>query len=383
MDALSLLPWFLSIACAVGVVVLFFYAPIFGEKLSSLTGVSAEKTGTYVGVKSSSRRVWVIYNPVKSEKVPTFKKDCFEAARAAGFEDIYFVETLPDSPGDTQAHEAIASGVSRIIAAGGDGTVRLVAGVIAESGEKVTFGILPLGTGNLYARNVGISTDDWEQNLKTAFGNHSSLVDIGWLRATEEVVDSSDSDVSLVSPLHTGEHPFLVISGLGFDSRMIADTNPELKKRIGWGAYVAAGIKNSFIPPVQVKVSVDEGKEVYDMSIRSLFVANSGKLPGGMNLVPDAQPDDGILDICVMDFKHGIIGWLAVFGQVVLQNLGLHLPPRKGRQGFIRFKQAENLDCLIPDGYQIQVDGDPIGRYRRVRIRVQPRAFALACPAPQ
>ncbi|OKL49511.1 hypothetical protein BSR29_00690 [Boudabousia liubingyangii] len=326
----------------------------------------------------------VIYNPVKISDLDRFQAVCKEAAQRNKFDRVEFVPTTEDEPGSTQAAAAVSEGVDRVIAAGGDGTVRLVAGALA--GTEVEFGILPLGTGNLYARNVKIPIDNLEASAQVAFGRQISARDIAWLEASDQdTAQDGPHDLpsrpDLVAPMADGRHPFLVISGLGFDAQMMADTDTRWKEKIGWGAYVAAGVKHAFDDRLHVTLSVDDGQTVRKLSVKSLFFANCGRLPGGANLVPDALSDDGLLDICAMDVQKGVIGWAALGFQVLAQNFGRKGNANKLQPGGLSFLQGKKVQTSTKVARPVQVDGDPIGSYRRLSITVDPGALKVACPA--
>ena len=106
-----------------------------------------------------------------------------------------------------------------LVAVGGDGTVRTVASAVSGTGHAL--GIVPIGTGNLFARNMGIPVDDIDAALTVATSHGSRLVDVGRLT----LLDDETTDHG---------HAFLIIAGIGFDALMIDDTDPELKKNISW-----------------------------------------------------------------------------------------------------------------------------------------------------
>ena len=116
-----------------------------------------------------------------------------------------------------------------VIAVGGDGTVRTVASAVSGTGHAL--GIIPIGTGNLFARNMGVPVDDIDAALTVATSHGSRLVDMGRLT----LLDHPEDDHG---------HAFLIIAGIGFDAAMIDDTNPELQANISWLAYFVGGVKN-------------------------------------------------------------------------------------------------------------------------------------------
>ena len=103
----------------------------------------------------TTTRIGIVFNPSKGET------DALKAAVAAEVElPVTWHETSVDDPGVSATRDALDAGADLVIAAGGDGTVRAVAEHLADSGATAELGIVPLGTGNLLARNLGIPLGD-------------------------------------------------------------------------------------------------------------------------------------------------------------------------------------------------------------------------------
>src|SRR5699024_11624914 len=107
-----------------------------------------------------------------------------------------------------------------------------------------------------------------------------------------------------------------------FDAAMIADTDTTLKAKVGWIAYFLGGIRHLHGRRLEAHVALDESRRT-SMKLRTLLVGNCGRLPGGITLLPDALVDDGILDIAAIDTRGGVAGWAQLFGEVVMQGLGV------------------------------------------------------------
>jgi len=171
------------------------------------------------------------------------------------------------------ARQAAEEGASLVVAAGGDGTCGEVANGIV--GMPARLGILPLGTGNDFARCAGIS-----ENLQTAvenlFTGKPRRVDLGWVN---------------------GRY-FLNIAGCGFDAAVAERVNRGFRFVSGTAAYIAAVVHTliTFKPP-HMRITMDD-EEVY---LRALLctVANTQSYGGGMRIAPYAQIDDGLLDVCI------------------------------------------------------------------------------------
>ena len=189
-------------------------------------------------------------------------------------------ESEPDDPGQGAARRALDAGCDVVIAAGGDGTVRAVAEVLR--GTEASLGLIPLGTGNLLARNVEVPLDDIATAAFGAVRGPVRTIDTGSIRL--EHVDGSES-----------EHAFLVIAGVGTDADVMDDTNEELKAKVGWLAYSEAGFRHLPGKRKKISIALDGGSE-QTRSVRSVLFANCGKLQG-LDLVPEAKIDDGVLDV--------------------------------------------------------------------------------------
>ncbi|MDF2574574.1 MAG: hypothetical protein K0S05_1486 [Agromyces sp.] len=219
------------------------------------------------------QRAAVIYNPTKSG-LRELRDAVGRAERLQEFAPSLWLETAVEDPGKGMALEALAAGVDLVIAVGGDGTVRAVAAALRDSGMPL--GLVPLGTGNLFARNLGIPVNDPFDAVVLAFSGLDRAVDV-------LVADLTRPDGSVES------HVSLVMSGIGIDATMIATTNPELKRRVGWLAYVDAGLRA--IPaskPFRAVHRMDGGRP-HRSRLSSMLIANLGYLPGNLELIPDAR----------------------------------------------------------------------------------------------
>ena len=166
----------------------------------------------------------MILNPIKVPDVDEFRHTVDAALAERGFGDSLWLETTEDDAGSTMAKRAIEEPVDLVVVAGGDGTVRVVCAELAGSGIPVA--VLPAGTGNLLARNLGISLD-LEIALTELLGGNEQRIDSVEVEGDELQTDR-----------------FVVMAGLGLDAAIIADAPDELKKHVGWAAYVVATLKN-------------------------------------------------------------------------------------------------------------------------------------------
>ncbi len=141
----------------------------------------------------------------------------------AGWEKPLFYETTVDDLGDDVTRQALEAGVDAVLVAGGDGTVRAVVEAMSESGVPLT--IVPSGTGNLLARNLLLPLANSEAMVQATFTGDKLAIDVGFAAIRREDGTSE-------------ERAFVVMGGMGLDAAMIANTSRDLKKRVGWVAYV-------------------------------------------------------------------------------------------------------------------------------------------------
>lgn len=369
-------------------------------------------------------RPWIIFNPSKFEDPAEFRSRVDALARGHGISHLHWRETTPEDPGTGQTVRALGEGASVVIAAGGDGTVRAVAAGVAHSGVRM--GIIPVGTGNLLARNLGLPLDDLPRAVSVALGPDHRRVDLAWLRMGD-VEERSDlpaeggllaaANASTLRTLpegveepRTDEFAYAIIAGLGFDGETMAKTDPKLKKTVGWPAYVLSALTALRSRRMRARlvlhapvgpdpqgaptIPVDEGDpasvgeegrpgagpegdETTDFTARTVLFANCGELPY-IVLAPDADPDDGLLDIIAVDTQAGLIGWADLAAKVLVQGVGMRPLDMPTSTGQIAFRQAPAASVHVDRAQVVQVDGDAVGRARTVHVRVDGGALDIA-----
>jgi len=318
-----------------------------------------------------------VANPSKTG-VPDLRPQLRRMCAEQYLPEPLWLETTPEDPGIGQAKQAIEQGADLVVALGGDGTVRAVAEALAHTG--VPMGLVPVGTGNLLARNLDIPISDPLAAFQLALDGMDRTIDVGWLLVLkfESNVDDDIAEASDDLPDDTDiprDHIFLVIAGVGFDAAMVADADDQLKAKVGWIAYFVAGIKHLHGSRLRTTVRLDDA-DTEPTRVRSLLIGNCGRLPGGITLLPDAELDDGWLDIAAIDTRGGVAGWAQLFGEVVLQGVGVRpqLPAKIGR---IDHARAREVHVSIAGGEHVQVDGDVIGEVTELSARVDPGALVV------
>jgi diacylglycerol kinase family enzyme/membrane-associated phospholipid phosphatase len=318
------------------------------------------------------KRVAVILNPIKVGDIYAFKGKVLEVVQREGWTYPLWFETTVDDPGQGQAQAALEAGVDLIVTAGGDGTVRAVCEEAARTGVAV--GVIPLGTGNLLARNMGLPLNTREA-LDVAFGGQDRAIDLATFStdatlpeehhdtkpeavltpapASAEAAAAEEIEENPVEPApkeHT-ETSFLVMAGLGMDAEIMLGVDDNLKKRVGWFAYFISGVKALRFPTMRVHISVDDGP-FHRFRARTVVIGNVGFLQAGIPLLPQAQLDDGLLDVVVLAPKR-FIGWVAILVRVMgrTRHTDRALNRMTGHKIVVR--------CEAPA--PMQLDGDPIG----------------------
>ena len=312
----------------------------------------------------------VIYNPIKVDLEAIKETVAAEQSDAGWGETLYF-ETSKEDPGVGAAAAALDRGVDMIIVAGGDGTVRAVAE--AMRGHDVSLALLPSGTGNLLARNLELTLDDAPRSLHSAFTGDDRPIDLGMIeiRRADDTVD---------------RHAYLVMAGIGLDAHMLAHTDDELKAKVGWLAYLKAIVGATRDKKHQrIRYRLDED-ETRSTRAHTVIVGNCGTLQANVHLLPDAELDDGLLDIVFLR-PEGIVNWARVLHKVIWSN-GVMRRLRPGQQtdttddiDAMTYRTGTRFTMALDRPELIELDGDEFGEAIGFRTWVEPGALAVRVPA--
>jgi diacylglycerol kinase family enzyme len=290
------------------------------------------------------KRAAVVVHPGKHQDLDGFRAAVGKVMAGLGWAEPLWLETSLEDPGEGLARSAVESGVDLVVVSGGDGTVTAcVAGV---SGTGIPLGVLPCGTGNLLARNLGLPLS-LDEGLAVALTGSDKLLDVGVANG----------------------RPFVVLAGLGFDAAMLAGANEELKKRVGWVAYALSGLRHLWDPPTRVVLRADGGLPLRRWA-SCVIVGNVGTLQGNLRLLPDARPDDGVLDVLVIT-SWGVIGWLGFAADVLLL--------RRRTTRLFRLTCRE-LSVEARRARPWEVDGDVIASGRRLSVSIRPASLLVRVP---
>ncbi len=293
----------------------------------------------------------IVYNP--SAGMRTAREQTARAANELEHHGwvVERVETTQTGDGIRLAREAVASGFQAVVAVGGDGTVNEVANGIV--GSPVALGVLPLGTANVWAKEMGLPLGDIVTAARLLADADVRLIDVGEVRGPA------------IAP-----RIFVLWSGVGLDALITKDIEPqrEMKRRFGALYFWLVGMRDAWTFRGKRAVLQVENKRIRKRIILAL-AANAQLYGGIVRIAPNARLDDGSLDLVV--FK-GTGVWATAF-HLVRVFLGMHL----------RDPRVENyrLACVSIDGKNlpVHVDGEPIG-YAPVEIRVRPSALNVLVP---
>ncbi|MEC5183296.1 diacylglycerol kinase (ATP) [Cryobacterium sp. MP_3.1] len=303
--------------------------------------------------RSRTPSVAVVINPSKFPDLAETKAQVGAAASRLGWDDPLWFETNRDDSGVAAARSALALAPDLVCVMGGDGTVRAAAGVLR--GTSVPCGLLPSGTGNLLARNLGIPVDSLDDALEIAFLGQNHAIDVG-------LATFDDGE----------ERVFVVMGGVGLDADIMAQTDDGLKKKVGWGAYVVAGGATMFREGFGVTLSVD-GEEHTSHECLMVLACNCSSVVANIELATGAKVDDERLDLVVLR-PNVVAGWLGVAVEVAARI----------RNGAASLRQWSGRDF----GFQLdrpvlaEIDGDPVGETRAGRFSVDPGALVVRLPVP-
>jgi YegS/Rv2252/BmrU family lipid kinase len=285
-----------------------------------------------------TKQLAVVLNPIKVDDVAEFKAMVEKQAEDSGWSRPTWHETTVEDPGRSMAEAAAVEGADLVLVCGGDGTVRTVCAELAGTGIPV--GVIPAGTGNLLARNLGIPL---------------------YLQAAVDVaLNGQDRAIDLVAVAGDGigdaEH-FMVMGGMGFDAAIMEGADDAIKARIGWLAYFVSGLRQLRSPSFKVEISVDDEPFTKHRAV-TVVVGNVGYLTAGIPLLPDATIDDGVLDVVIVSPRR-FLSWLPLVWRVMSKRRRVdeQLNRMTGRKVVVRTAHDTAR----------QLDGDPIGPGREIR----------------
>jgi diacylglycerol kinase (ATP) len=238
-----------------------------------------------------------------------------------------------------------SSPVDTIIAVGGDGTVSDV--VTGASDEPLTIAIIPAGSTNIIAKDLGVPMD-----ITTAI--HVALGD----------GEAVDIDIATA-----GDTTFIHMAGAGFDAAMMRDASRRLKRRIGWLAYLPAGIKHIRYPTFHAEMRIDDLH--VSIPARAVLLALGSSIISPRFSVGDRiDRTDGIIDVCVFN-PPGFLGTLSSLAWIAVG--------RPGRSRWHHQFRGKRVSLSADRPVPFEVDGDPLGSLP-VEVAVSDRRVHVLVP---
>jgi diacylglycerol kinase family enzyme len=296
-------------------------------------------------VRINARLPVLVVNTARVQDVRRMRRACELAAIKRGWAVPLLLTTTPADGGTGMARRALEVGAALVVAVGGDGTVRACAEVVAGTG--VPLAIVPAGSANLTATALGIPARVIPA-LRVAFGGRDRRIDLAM----------ADGMI------------FAAMAGIGLDAAVVGSTPRAAKRLAGWSAYAAAAAGHLLGPPATFSVRLDD-RDVLIRQARSVTVGNSGALPGGFPIMPDALLDDGMLDVLILA-PAGPMGWANVGYRVLVRS-------RRDDMRLERYR-ARTVEIQANAELPRQVDGELIGCARSLTVAVLPGALTVRVP---
>ena len=295
---------------------------------------------------ASRKTVYVIFNPVSGKSDPEQRKKVISDALASHDYTCQFIATTKEQGAKACAEEALRLGADLLAVSGGDGTV--MEAMSALVGKDTPIAVFPAGTGNLLSINLGIPTTVPDA-VDVALGGNLYALDLA----------------------RTGDgRYFAIMGGLGMDAQMIADADREAKDRMGKMAYFVAAVKNLPRRRLRVEITLDD-RPPLRRRVKSVLLANMGKITGGLDAMPTASPNDGLLDVGIL--KAATLGhWVHLMGSALLGRA--HQDPS------LEVYQARKVVLRLRRPQPVQFDGEDGGRTRELTIEIVPQAVQVLIP---
>jgi diacylglycerol kinase family enzyme len=265
---------------------------------------------------------------------------------AEGVTDPLWYEVAKSKQAPDCARDALEKGAGLVFVWGGDGTVQRC--IDALAGSDVDLAILPAGTANLLAGNLGVP-QDMPEAVRIGLHGDRRAIDTGTLN---------------------GEH-FAVMAGAGLDALMIRDADKGMKDRVGRAAYLWTGAKNLSSSPVKARAEVD-GRKVFSGTVTCVLVGNVGSVLGGLEVFEGSRPDDGLLEVGVVTAKSRS-QWVRTLGRVVLG--------RPERSPFVTTSRGSRIKVRFSRPIACELDGGDRPETEKLKIRVRPGSIRVCVPA--
>jgi len=301
---------------------------------------------------TGEKTVTVIFNPVSGTSDPEDRKKRIEDALAEHGYKVQHLVTTKEQGARFFAEQALKDGVDLLAVSGGDGTVVEVAGALV--GTDVPLAIFPAGTGNLLSVNLGLPTEVPDAVHAALFGDKRPL------------------DLARLHFADSGEDKFFaIIAGAGYDAAVIRDADREAKRKMGLLAYFWSAARNLDKKPVRTTLRLDGSDTPLVRMAKSVMVANMGRIQGGVEIVPDADPESGTLEIAILKADS-----LADWAQIALSAVTNQLRDER----YIEYRRAKKVEIEFTFPQPFQYDGEDVGMVSGFSAEIVPHAVQVMVP---
>jgi len=266
--------------------------------------------------------------------------------RQAGYPQPIWREVSKSRKAPKAVRRVLNKGARLIFVWGGDGMVQRCIDALAGK-KKVELAILPAGTANLLATNLGLP----KQIAKA--------VHVGLHGVRRKL------DVGVVN----GER-FAVMAGAGFDAIVMRNVDDARKKRLGRLAYFRGGVRAMRAPAVPTTVRVD-GATWFKGAASAVLIGNVGTVTGGFKVFPDASDHDGMLEVGVVTAR-SVWQWARVLSRVARG--------RPEASPFVKVTRGEKIVVRLSRNRVYELDGGVRSSTKRLKVRVEPGAIAVRVP---
>jgi len=264
---------------------------------------------------------------------------------AEGVSDPFWCEVRKSREAPAQVRRALADGAELVFAWGGDGMVQRCVDVLA--GSEASLAIVPAGTANLFASNLGVP-NTIEGAVAVGLRGERRKLDLGRCQ---------------------GER-FAVMAGVGFDAAMIRSADGGLKDRVGRVAYVWTGSESLRAKPFRAEIKVD-GVAWYAGKASCILVGNMSRILGGIEVFDDARPDDGLLELGVVSAE-GILEWARTLARTALGSAS--------RSPFVQETKARSVKVKLGRKVLYELDGGDREKTKSFKVKVEPGAVSVCVP---
>ncbi|MDQ3379491.1 MAG: YegS/Rv2252/BmrU family lipid kinase [Actinomycetota bacterium] len=263
-----------------------------------------------------------------------------------GVPDPLWFEVSKSRKAPKQVQRALDQGADLLFVWGGDGMVQRSIDALGKS--EVAIAIVPAGTANLFASNLGIP-QDVEEAVRIGLQGPRRTLDVGRMN----------------------DERFVVMAGAGFDAQMIREADGGLKDRFGRMAYVWTGMKQLGRKPFGAKIKVD-GATWFDGQASSVLVGNVGKLFAGVEAFEDASPDDGKLELGVVT-ADGLLEWTRTIARTAVGSTSA--------SPFVQVTKATSVKVKFDRKILYELDGGDRKPVKSLNVEIEPAAITVCVPS--